>query len=73
MTDAHPSITVVLVSWEPGPELVECIESLAAAKCPVLFVPPEEDIVLPPFAAAAMAPATHGQAVASQRRKAGMR
>ncbi|MBR0662086.1 alpha/beta fold hydrolase [Neoroseomonas oryzicola] len=38
-------------------------ESLAAAKCPVLFVPPEEDIVLPPFAAAAMAPVIPGAKV----------
>lgn len=30
-------------------------ESFAAANCPVLFVPSEEDIVLPPFAGAAMA------------------
>ena len=37
---------------------------LAAARCPVLFVPPEEDIVLPPFAAAAMAREIPGARVA---------
>jgi pimeloyl-ACP methyl ester carboxylesterase len=39
-------------------------ESFAAANCPVLFVPPEEDIVLPPFAAAAMASVIPGARVA---------
>lgn len=43
-------------------------ESLATARCPVLFVPPEEDIVLPPFAAAAMARVIPGARVAPIRR-----
>lgn len=38
--------------------------SFAAANCPVLFVPSEEDIVLPPFAAAAMAAVIPGAQVA---------
>jgi pimeloyl-ACP methyl ester carboxylesterase len=38
-------------------------EGFAAARCPVLFVPPEEDIVLPPFAAAAMASVIPGAKV----------
>lgn len=32
MSGAPSSITVVLVSWEPGEELVKCITSLAAAR-----------------------------------------
>ncbi len=39
-------------------------ESFAAAKCPVLFVPSEEDVVLPPFAGAAMAAVIPGAQVA---------
>jgi len=35
-------------------------ESFAAAQCPLLFIPSEEDIVLPPFAARAMASAIPG-------------
>jgi pimeloyl-ACP methyl ester carboxylesterase len=35
-------------------------ESFAAANCPLLFIPSEEDIVLPPFAARAMASAIPG-------------
>jgi pimeloyl-ACP methyl ester carboxylesterase len=38
--------------------------SLAAAACPVLFIPSEEDVVLPPFAAAAMAAVIPGAKVA---------
>jgi pimeloyl-ACP methyl ester carboxylesterase len=38
-------------------------EALATANCPVLFLPSEEDIVLPPFAGAAMAPAIPGAKV----------
>ena len=43
-------------------------DSFAAAQCPVLFVPSEEDIVLPPFAAAAMASEIPGARVAPLRR-----
>jgi GT2 family glycosyltransferase len=32
VSEPVPSITVLLVSWEPGPELVRCIASLAAAR-----------------------------------------
>lgn len=43
-------------------------ESFAAARCPVLFVAPEEDVVIPPFAGLAMAPAIPGaRAVALPR------
>ncbi len=38
--------------------------AFAAAGCPVLFVPSEEDIILPPFAAAAMAAVIPGAKVA---------
>ena len=38
-------------------------DSFAAANCPVLFVPSEEDIVLPPFAGAAMAAVIPGAKV----------
>ncbi len=38
---------------------------LAAAQCPVLFLPGGDDIVLPPFAGAAMAPLIPGARVAS--------
>lgn len=43
-------------------------ESFAAARCPVLFVAPDEDLVIPPFAAAAMARVIPGaQAVTMPR------
>jgi N-acetylglucosaminyl-diphospho-decaprenol L-rhamnosyltransferase len=32
VSGAAPSITVVLVSWEPGPEILRCVASLAGAK-----------------------------------------
>jgi N-acetylglucosaminyl-diphospho-decaprenol L-rhamnosyltransferase len=32
VSEPYPSVTVVLVSWEPGPELVRCVSSLAAAR-----------------------------------------
>ncbi len=46
MTDPLPSITVVLVSWEPGPELVECVESLAAARRSVAAEGPALSLVV---------------------------